>query len=99
MIEFGARQTKKGVSAKAWGKRKLYKHAFIGSGRNSGKQLVFGKTRGNPKKLKALHRPSLPREFERQDMAKIFNKKIKTRFPILFKRAVEFQMLKAKGRL
>ena len=95
LIEFGARQTKKGVSAKAWGNRKLYKHAFMGSGRNSGKRLVFGKTRGNPKKLKALHGPSLPREFERQDMKKIFNKKIKTRFSILFKRAVEFQMLKA----
>ena len=34
-----------------------------------------------------------------QDMAKIFNKKIKTHFPILFKRAVEFQTLKAKGRI
>ena len=99
LIEFGARQTKKGVSTKAWGKRKLYKHAFIGSGRNSGKQLVFGKTRGNPKKLKALHGASLPREFERQGMTKLFNKKIKTRFPILFKRAVEFQMMKAQSRL
>ena len=38
---------------------------------------------------------TLPREFERQDMKKIFNKKIKTRFPILFKRAIEFQMMKA----
>ena len=99
LIEFGARQTKKGVSTKAWGKRKLYKHAFIGSGRSSGKQLVFGKTRGNPKKLKALHGPSLPREFHRQDMESLFNKKIKTRFPILFKRALEFHLLKAKGRL
>ena len=43
VIEFGARQTKKGVSAKVWGKRRVYKGAFIGSGRNSGKQLVFGK--------------------------------------------------------
>ena len=99
LIEFGARQTKKGVSAKAWGKRKLYKHAFIGSGRNSGKQLVFGKTRGNPKKLKALHGPSLPREFHRQDMESLFNKKIKTRFPILFKRALDFHLMKAKGRI
>ena len=99
MIEFGARQTKKGVSAKVWGKRRVYKHAFIGSGRNSGKQLVFGKTRGDPKKLKALHGPSLPREFERQNMESLFNKKRKKRFPILFKRAVEFQMLKAKGRV
>ena len=99
VIEFGARQTKKGVSAKVWGKRRVYKHAFIASGKNSGKQLVFGKTRGNPKKLKAFHGPSLPREFQRQEMESLFNKKIKTRFPILFKRAVEFHLMKAQSRL
>ena len=99
VIEFGARQTKRGVSAKVWGKRKVYRGAFIGSGRNSGKQLVFKKRKNAPKRIEALHGASLPREFERQDMAKIFNKKIKTRFPILLKRALEFQMLKAKGRL
>ena len=93
VIEFGARQTKRGVSAKAWGNRKIYRGAFIGRGQNSGKQLVFKKGRGS-KQIKAVHGASLPREFERQDMKKIFNKKIKTRFPILFKRAVEFQMLK-----
>ena len=95
VIEFGARQTKKGVSAKVWGKRRVYKHAFIGSGKNSGKQLVFGKSKRKKNKLKALHGPSLPREFYRQDMESLFNKKIKTRFPILFKRAVEFHMLKS----
>jgi len=99
VIEFSARQTKKGVSAKVWGKRRVYKHAFIGSGKNSGKQLVFWKSKRNPKKLKALHGASLPREFHRGDMEKIFNKKIKTRFPILFKRALEFHLMKAKGRL
>ena len=98
-IEFGAKKTKKGVSANIWGKRKIYRGAFIGSGRNSGKQLVFKKSKRNPKRIEAVHGASLPREFERQGMAKIFNKKIKTRFPILFKRALEFQMLKAKGRL
>jgi len=98
-IEFGARQTKKGVSAKIWGKRKIYRGAFIGSGRNSGKQLVFKKSKRNPKRIEALHGASLPREFERQDMAKIFNKKIKTRFPILFKRALDFHLMKARGRL
>ena len=99
VIEFGAKKTKKGVSAKVWGKRRVYKHAFIGSGKNSGKQLVFGKSKRNPKKLKALHGASLPREFHRQDMEKIFNKKIKTRFPILFKRALEFHLMKAQSRL
>ena len=99
VIEFGARQTKKGVSANAWGKRKVCRGAFIGGGRNSGKQLVFKKLKDNPKRIEALHGPSLPREFHRQDMESIFKKKIKTRFPILFKRAVEFHMLKAKGRV
>ena len=95
VIEFGAKQTKKGVSANVWGKRKIYKGAFIGGGRNSGKRLVFKKLKDDPKRIEALHGASLPREFHRQDMEKIFKKKIKTRFPILFKRAVEFQMLKA----
>ena len=99
VIEFGAKQTKKGVSANVWGKRKIYKGAFIGGGRNSGKRLVFKKRTDNPKKIRALHGASLPREFHRQDMEKIFKKKIKTRFPILFKRAVEFQMMKARGRI
>jgi ADP-ribose pyrophosphatase YjhB (NUDIX family) len=98
-IEFGARQTKKGVSAKIWNIRKNYKGAFIGSGRNSGKQLVFGKSKKKKNKLKALHGASLPREFHREDMAKIFNKKIKTRFSILFKRALEFHLMKAKERV
>ena len=95
-IEFGAKKTKKGVSANIWGKRKIYRGAFIGSGRNSGKQLVFGKSKKKKNKLKALHGASLPREFHREDMAKIFNMKIKKRFPILFKRALEFHLMKAK---
>jgi len=99
VIEFGARQTKRGVSAKAWGKRKIYRGAFIGSGRNSGKQLVFRQAKVDPKRAVALHGASLPREFHRQDMEKIFKKKIKTRFPILFKRAVDFHLMKAQSRL
>ena len=98
LIEFNAKQTKRGVSAKAWGKRKNYRGTFIGSGRNSGKQLVFKKVKDS-KRIKAVHGASLPREFVREDMEKIFNKKIKTRFPILFKRALEFQLMKAKGRI
>ena len=98
VIDFGARQVKKGVSSKVWGKRKIYKGTFIRRGKNSGKELVF-RGKGDGKGIKALHGASLPREFVRQDMEKIFNKKIKTRFPILFKNALEFQMLKAKGRI
>ena len=99
VIEFGARQTKRGVSAKVWGKRKIYRGAFIGGGRNSGKRLVFKQAEDNPKRAVALHGASLPREFHRQDMEKIFKKKIKTRFLILFKRALDFHLMKAQSRL
>jgi len=51
------------------------------------------------KQIKAVHGASLPREFERQDMESLFNKKIKTRFPILFKRALDFHLMKARGRV
>ena len=61
--------------------------------------MVFKKYKRNPKRIQAVHGASLPREFERQGMTKIFNKKIKTRFPILFKRALEFNLMKARGRL
>ena len=93
--EFDAKQTKKGISAKAWGKRKVYPNTFFGSGKNSGKKLVFKKRRDDPKKIEAVHGGSLPREWERKDMIKIFNKTTKKRFPILFKQAINFHMLKS----
>ena len=99
LLSLVQKKTKKGVSANIWGKRKIYRGAFIGSGRNSGKQLVFKKSKRNPTRIEAVHGASLPRDFKRQDMAKIFNKKIKTRFPILFKRALEFHLMKAQSRL
>ena len=75
VIEFGARQTKRGVSAKVWGKRKIYREAFIGSGRNSGKQLVFKKRKDDPKRIEALHGASLPREFHRKIWRKYLRRK------------------------
>ena len=95
LVEFDAKQTKKGISAKAWGKRKVYPNTFFGSGKNSGKKLVFKKRRDNPKKIKAVYGGSLPREWERKDMIKIFNKTIKKRYPILFKQTINFHMLKS----
>lgn len=61
LIRFGARQTKKGVSASAWGKRKIYKSTFIA---NQGRTVFVreGKAR---LPIKAVHGPSLPREFGR----------------------------------
>ena len=76
-IKFCARQTKKSLSANIWGIRKIYKGAFIGTGRNSAKQLIFNKYKLSPKIIEAVHDASLPREFEQQYMIKLFYKKIK----------------------
>ena len=69
LIKFGARQTRRGVTAKAWGKRKLYKGAFIaptsGSGGVQAFKLVGGR-RGKPRARKSgpqagrPYRPELP---------------------------------------
>jgi len=58
--------------------------------------LTFKKSKSNPKRIEALYGAALPREFERQDMAKIFNKKIKTQSQILSKRELDFHLMKAK---
>lgn len=63
LIRFGARQTKKGVSASAWGKRKIYRGTFIA---NQGR-TVFVRTSHARLPIKAVHGPSLPREFGRAE--------------------------------
>ena len=47
------------------GFRKFFCGAFIGSGRNPGKQLTFKKSKRNPKRIEAVYVASLPKEFER----------------------------------
>ena len=79
-------------------KRKTLLGLVEGGGRNPGKQLVFMKSKHNTRRNEAVHGASLPIEFERQGMAKIFNKKIKTWFPILFKGILDFHLMKAEGR-
>ena len=81
------------------GFRKVYRGAFIGSGRNLEKQLPFKKSKRNPKRIEDFHGASLSREFERQDMAKIFNKKIKIQSQILSKPELNFHLMKARRRL
>lgn len=68
LIRFGARQTKKGVTASAWGKRKLYKGTFIA---NQGRTVFVRESKARLP-IKAVHGPSLPREFARAEfMAKL----------------------------
>lgn len=73
LIGFKARATARGVSATAWGKRKVYKGAFIAkmpSGHKGVFKRVPGKFMGSRKgrtkhseAIKELFGPSLPKEF------------------------------------
>lgn len=92
LIRYGARETKKGVSAKAWGKRKVYKGAFIG---NQGR-TVFARVGKERLPIKALHGPSVPKEFMREANIAAMRSVITKRFPLEFDRAMQ-QRLRRKN--
>ena len=99
LIEFGARQVKSGVTHKAWGVRKLNKHAFIFQGKSSGKELVGARVKGSKnnegrEKVKALFGAHIPTEFFRSNVDRILKAKIRTRFNKLLATALDFQFSK-----
>lgn len=83
LIRFGARKAAKGVRAKAWNKRKLYKGAFIAKMPN-GKRGVFKRTSKKRLPIKELYGPGIPSTFlERpvQDaLQRVINKTWRPRF-------------------
>ena len=57
--EFGARQTRRGVTVTVKRGRRLLRHAFVAPGRFSGKRLVFARERGAGRyPIRALRGPS-----------------------------------------
>lgn len=84
LIRYQARQTKAGVSAKAWGQRKIYPRTFIG---NKGR-TVFTRVGKARLPLKALHGPSIPREFIKDANLTAMKSVVTNRFPIEFDSAV-----------
>lgn len=65
LMAFGARQTKKGVTAKAWGKRKSYAGSFIATMR-SGHKGVFTRKGKARLPVKELWGPSVPGTFAQE---------------------------------
>lgn len=84
LIRYQARQTKQGVSAKAWGQRKVYRGAFIGNKCRT----VFTREGKDRLPLKALHGPSVPKEFMREHTTKAMERVVRERFPIEFQRTL-----------
>jgi hypothetical protein len=85
LIHFSARQTRRGVSANAWRKRKVYKGTFIA---NKGR-TVFKRVGKLRLPIEPVHGPSVPREFVKQHTLDAIRKTVGERFPIEFERALK----------
>ena len=88
LINFQARQTKRGVSANAWRKRKVYTGAFIA---NQGR-TVFTRVGAARLPIKALKGPSVPRTFMQDAVDSAMRKTINERWPVEFERQVAFRI-------
>lgn len=92
LIRFGARQTKKGVSAAPWKKRRVFKGAFIA---NKGR-TVFVRKGKSRLPIQPVFGPSLPREFLKKKIITLFNAVGLRRFRELFPKELKFRMGKGK---
>lgn len=95
LIGFGARQTKAGVTAKAWGKRKAYKGTFIAK-MPSGHKGVFKRTSKKRTPIKELYGPSLPKEFSEQKILGSMKRIARTVWPKQFERELKYRLSRLK---
>jgi len=70
----GAFRKKKGVIAKPYRKKKEFKGAFIGRGKNSGKLLVFRRKGKKRTSIKAMYGPSIPKTFIQKEIVKVLKR-------------------------
>lgn len=70
LARFAARQTKHGVSAAAWGKRKIYRGTFLG---NQGR-TVFKRVGKERLPIAPVHGPRMAKEFIKPAVTKAMNK-------------------------
>jgi hypothetical protein len=92
LIRFSARQTKKGVSASAWGKRKIYRGTFIA---NQGR-TVFVRTSKARLPIRPVYGPSLPREFGRTEFLGNLRKAIIVKWRAEFERQLNYYLTRGK---
>lgn len=87
LINFQARQTKKGVTHKAWNNRRLIEGAFIATA-NSG-TAVFMRYRKSRLPIEALWGPAIPREAADPVVRKAMDETVAEHLPPLLKHEVE----------
>lgn len=88
LIRFKARQTRRGVSATAWGKRKVYKGAFIA---NQGR-TVFKRTSKARTPIKAMWGPSIPKTMLQDYVIKAMNQTANRQWRKNFARDLQFYL-------
>jgi hypothetical protein len=97
LIRFGARQTRKGVTAKVWGKRKLHRGTFIGNrDRTVFKRATQGGKRVGRLPIEPVHGPSLQRTFVTRKINEVMTTTAKGRWPVNFSREIKFYLSKVK---
>ena len=92
LIRFKARQTKKGVSASAWGKRKVYKGTFIG---NQGR-TVFKRVGKQRTPIQAVWGPSIPKTMLQDAVVKAMAQTARTQWQKNFARDMQFYLDRAR---
>lgn len=92
LIRFKPRKTRRGVSATAWGKRKLYKGAFIA---NNGR-TVFIRTSKNRLPIKPVFGPSIPKTMRKQAITMALRLKTNEQWPKNFNKDLSFFLGKRK---
>ncbi len=93
LIRFNARQTKVGVSAKAWGVTRVYRGAFIA---NQGR-TVFIRISRKRVPIRPLHGPSIPRTIINQKIYPAQDKVVRAEHPKNLRREFEFRIQKLRN--
>lgn len=86
----------KGVEAKAWNKKKTYKHSFIAKTK-SGHVGVFVRSGKKRTPIKELYGPSIPSEFLNEKVQKHLKRTIEQKWKPVFDRELAYYLSKFNG--
>lgn len=83
LASFGARETRRGISARAYGKRRVYRGTFFAFAR----QVVFVRETAKRLPIRPVFGPSVPGVWRQAETQETIRKTIDTRWPINFGQA------------
>ena len=97
LIAFKARQTRKGVVAKAWGVNKLYRGTFIAPVRHgSSTNAVFVRKTKRSLPVKQLWGPGIAQLFKKPENLNIMTSIVTNRLPVEFRTNLQFYVSRIK---